>query len=113
MVFRVGDAWLAGVGKLPPPMGSDVLLVSPHGSLARLKACTSVLYVERKKTDTARQGRLGQGSETRGALLVASSSPTLSPIYDGLDVSVTLNITWFHLNQDMVSRRIYKLSFYG
>ena len=37
----------------------------------------------------------------RGVLLVASSSPTLSPIYDGLeDVSVTSNITWFHLNHD-------------
>ena len=38
-----------------------------------------------------------------------SSSPTLSPIYDGLDVNVTSNVTWFHLNHDMVSRRIYKL----
>ena len=49
----------------------------------------------------------------RGVLLVPSSSPTLSPIFDGLDVSVTSNITRFHLNHDMVSRRIYKLSFYG
>ena len=49
----------------------------------------------------------------RGVLLVPSSSPTLSPIYDGLDVSVTSNITSFHLDYDMVSRRIYKLSFYG
>ena len=50
-----------------------------------------------------------------GVLLVPSSSPssTLSPIYDGLDVNVTYNVTWFHLNHDMVSRRIYKLSFYG
>ena len=48
-----------------------------------------------------------------GVLLVPSSSPTLSPIYDGLDVSVTSNITWFNLNHDMVSCRIYKLSFYG
>ena len=48
----------------------------------------------------------------RGVLLVLSSSPTLPPICDGLDVSVTSNITWFHLNHDMVSRRIYKLSFY-
>ena len=46
-------------------------------------------------------------------LLVPSSSPTLLPIYDGLDVNVTSNVTWFHLNHDMVSRRIYKLSFYG
>ena len=25
-------------------------------------------------------------------------------IYDGLDVTVASNITWFHLNHDMVSR---------
>ena len=49
----------------------------------------------------------------RGVLLVPSSSPALSPIYDGLGVNVTSNITWFHLNYDMVSRRIYNLSFYG
>ena len=28
-------------------------------------------------------------------------------------MSVTPNTTWFHLNHDMVSRRIQKLSFYG
>ena len=51
----------------------------------------------------------------RGFLLVVpSSSPTLSPIYNGLDVSViSNNVTWFHLNHDMVSSRIYNLSFYG
>ena len=48
-----------------------------------------------------------------GVLLVPSSSPTLSPIYDGLDVNVASNVTWFRLNHDMVSRRMYKLSFYG
>ena len=48
-----------------------------------------------------------------GVLLVPSSSPTLWPINDGLDVNVASNVTWFHLNHDMVSRRIYKLSFYG
>ena len=48
-----------------------------------------------------------------GVLLVPSSSPTLSPIYDGVDVNVTSNATWFHLDHDMVSRRIYKLCFYG
>ena len=48
-----------------------------------------------------------------GVLLVPSSSPTLSPICNDLDVSVTSNVTWFHLNHDMVSRRIYELSFYG
>ena len=48
-----------------------------------------------------------------GVLLVPSSWPTLSPISDGLDVNVTLNITWVHLNHDMVPRQLYKLSFYG
>ena len=48
-----------------------------------------------------------------GVLLVSSSSPTLSSIYDGLDVIVTSTVTRFHLKLDMVSRRIYKLSFYG
>ena len=52
-------------------------------------------------------------SEMRGVLLVPPSSPTLWPIDDGLDVNVRSNITWFHLNHDMVSRRIYKPSFYG
>ena len=66
----------------------------------------------------ARQGRAGvvqgrAGSEMRGVLLVPSSPPTLPPIYDDLDVSVTSSITWFHLNHDMLSCRIYKLSFYG
>ena len=62
----------------------------------------------------SRAGRAGRaGSEMWGVLLVPSSSPTLSPVYDGLDVNVTSNVTWFHLNHDMVSRRIYKLSFYG
>ena len=49
----------------------------------------------------------------RGVLLVPSSSRTLSPIYDSLDVNATSNVTWFHLNHYMVSRRIYKLCFYG
>ena len=48
-----------------------------------------------------------------GVLIVPSSSPTLWPIYDGLDVNVTSDITWFHLNHEMASRRIYKHSLYG
>ena len=48
-----------------------------------------------------------------GVLLVSSSSPTLSPVYEGLDVNMTSHVTWFHLNHDTVSRRIYKLFFYG
>ena len=47
-----------------------------------------------------------------GVLLVPSSSPTLWPVNDGVDVNVTSNVTWFHLNHDMVSGQIYKLSFY-
>ena len=89
-----------------------VLIVSLHDSLARFKAYTLVLHIERKKTDREKQDRVGQGSETRGVLLVPPSSPILSPIYDGLDVSLTSNITWFHLKHGMVSRRIYKLPFY-
>ena len=53
------------------------------------------------------------GSEMWGVLLVPSSSPTLPPIYDDLDVNVTSNVMQFHLNHYMVSRRIYKLSLYG
>ena len=50
-----------------------------------------------------------------GVLLVPSSSPTLLPIYDGLDVHVTSDLLsrGFTSTNDMVSRRIYKLSFYG
>ena len=48
-----------------------------------------------------------------GVLLVPLSAPTLSPTYDSRDVNVTSNVTWFHLNHDMVSRQIYQLSFYG
>ena len=62
----------------------------------------------------SRAGRAGRaGSEMRGVQLVPSSSPTLPPIHDGLDVNVTSTVTWFHLNHDIVSRLIYKLSFYG
>ena len=37
-VPRVRDAWLVGVGKRAPSHGYGVFLVSPHGSLARLKS---------------------------------------------------------------------------
>ena len=56
------------------------------------------------------QGRAG--SKMWGVLLVPSSSPRLSSIFDGLDVNVTSNVTRFHLNHDMVSRQIYTLSSY-
>ena len=39
-----------------------------------------------KKTDTTGLGRVGQGSDMRGVLLLPSSLPALSPVYDGLDV---------------------------
>ena len=49
-----------------------------------------------------------------GVLLVPSWSPTLSPIYDGLDVNVTSNVTWFHLNHmTWFHVESIKLSFYG
>ena len=67
----------------------------------------SLTYRQSKtRQGTAWLGRVEEGSETRGVLLVPTSSPTLPPIYDDLDVSVASNITWFHLNHDMVSRRI-------
>ena len=123
MVLRVGDAWLVGVGKRASLGFRCPCLVSPRGSLDRLKS----LYIisstlNSKKTDKTGLGTIGQGragragragSEMWGVLLVPSSPPTLSPTYDGLDVNVTSNVTWFQLNHDMVSRRIYKLSFYG
>ena len=43
--------------------------------------------------------------------------PILSPIHDGLDVSMTSNITWFNPNHDTyyhtVSCRIYRVSISG
>ena len=46
-VPRVGDAWLAGVGKRAPSWVPVSILVSPHDSLARPNAYTLVLYIER------------------------------------------------------------------
>ena len=45
VVLRVGDAWLVGVGKRVPLMGSSVFDWSllMHGSLDRLKAYTLLL----------------------------------------------------------------------
>ena len=40
MVLQVGDAWLVGVGKRAPHGFRCPCLVSPHGSLDGLKACT-------------------------------------------------------------------------
>ena len=34
-------------------------------------------------------------------------------MYHNVDVNVESNVTWFHLNHHLVSRRIYELSFYG
>ena len=125
VVLRVGDAWLVGVGKRAPHGFRCPCLVSPHGSLDRLHGVFALFpYRGYYKTDITGLGTVGQGrvaiagragSEMRGVLLVPSSSPTLnlSPIYDGVGVNVISNVTWFYLNHDMVSRRIYKLSFYG
>ena len=116
MVLRVGDAWLVGVGKRAPHGFRCPCLVSPHGSLDRLNSLhiiSSTLNSKRQDRPRHTVAQVRAGSEMWGVLLVPSSSPTLSPIYDGLGVNVTSNVTWFHLNHDMVSRRIYELSFYG
>ena len=105
----VGRCWEACPSWVPVSLLALHRLAGSAQSLVNAQG----LYKERYKTDRVRQGRVGQGSEMRGFLLLPSSSPTLSSIYDGLDVSVTSNITWFCLNLDMVSRRIYILSFYG
>ena len=120
VVLRVGDAWLVGVGKRAPHGFQCSCLVSPYGSLDRLKSLYTISSTLNSKRQTKHcktevgQGRAGRsGSEMWGVLLVPSSSPTLWLINDGLDVNVVSNVTWFHLNHDMVPRRIYKLSFYG
>ena len=48
----------------------------------------------------------------RGVLPEPSQSLTLAPIYDGLDMTVTSTVTWFHPNHYMVSCRIYRRSIY-
>ena len=111
---------MVGVGKRAPHGFRCPCLVSPHDSLDRLKSLYIISSTLNSKRQTNRprhtvaQGRAGRsGSEMWGVLLVPSSSLTLSPIYDGLDVNVISNVTRFHLNHDVVARRIYKLSFYG
>ena len=99
-----------------PLMGSSVYINPPMARWLDSRPIHFIVALNRTINDRknrARQGRAGQGSEIRGFLLVPSPSPTLSPIYDVLDVSVTSNSAWFHINHDMVSRRISKLSFYG
>ena len=60
------------------------------------------MVAQGKASRAGRAGGAGRaGSEMWGVLLVPSSSPTLSPIYDGLDVNVASNVTWFHLNHDI------------
>ena len=48
-----------------------------------------------------------------GVLPGPSPSLIFSPIDDGLDVTLTSAISWFHPNLDMVSHRVYKISIYG
>ena len=84
-----------------PLMGSGVIgwsLLMARWRDSRLIYLIIALNSARKRTDKTGQGRAGQGRvrcEMRGFLLVPSTSPTLSPIYDGLDVNVTSTITWF------------------
>ena len=42
VVLRVGDAWLVGVGKRAPHGVRCPCLVSPHGSLDRLKSLVAL-----------------------------------------------------------------------
>ena len=115
MVLRVGDAWSVSVGKRAPHGFRSPCWVSPHGSLDRLKRLyiiSSALNSKRQTKQAQAHGPQGRaGREMWGVLLVPSSSPTLSAIYDGLDVNVTSNVTWFHVNHDMVSRRICSINY--
>ena len=52
VVLRVGDAWLVGVGKRAPHGFQCPCLVSPHGSLDRLKKS---LYIISSSLDSKRQ----------------------------------------------------------
>ena len=64
VVLRVGDAWLVGVGKRAPHRFQCLWLVSPHGSLDRLKSLyilSSTLNSERQtKQAKTEQGRVEQ-----------------------------------------------------
>ena len=101
----VGRRWEACSSWVP------VSLLISHASLDRLKkAYTNDMHyfpIKRilKKGDITGLGIEHVVSEMWGVLLVPSSSPTLSPIHDGLDVNATCNMlvggftstmTWFH-----------------
>ena len=114
----VGRCWEACSSWVPVPLFG---LSSWLGRWTQ-KLIHYFLYIKLSKTDKTGLGTIGQGragrageagSEMWSVLLVPSSSPTLWLINDGLDVNVVSNVTWFHLNHDMVSRGIYKLSSYG
>ena len=62
---------MAGVGKRAPLWVPVSLLASPHGSLARFKAYTSVIYIEREKTDKTGLDRVGQGSRVSCRVVVS------------------------------------------
>ena len=106
-------------------LGSRGLKLPKRGNLRKKVVYTStvacVIMLLKKGHSKDKQSRavgssVKQGSEMRGFLRVLSPSLTLSPIYDGFDVNVTSTvgyITWFHLNHDMVSRRIHTPFIYG
>ena len=83
----VGRCW----EECPSWVPSNVFIVSPmaHWPDSRLSLYIIIALNRTLKDRQNRARQAGQGSEMRGFLLVPSSSPTLSPIYDGLDVSVT------------------------
>ena len=91
MVLRVGDARLVGVGTRSPHWFQRLYWSLLMARWIDSKLMHYFLYIELWKTDKTSRDRVGQGragSEVRGVLLVPSSSPTLPPIYDGLDVVV-------------------------
>ena len=53
---------MVGVGKRAPHGFRCLWLVSPHGSLNRLKAYALFPYIEYQKTDITGLGRVAQGS---------------------------------------------------
>ena len=106
VVLRLGDAWLVGVGKRAPHWFRCPCLISPHGSLDRLKHFT---YIVSSTLNSIRQTKQALGTRSRraehveqikqvksemcGVLLGPSSSHTLRPMYDVVGVNLTCNVT--------------------
>ena len=95
-------------------LGSALLVVQGLYSLllmARWLNLRPTLF-STKRTLKDKQSRVvgsNRSNEPWGESCRTTPSPTLKPIYDDLDVTVTYNITWFHPSHDMVPCRIYTL----